>query len=328
MTVIQRFDVATTFEVQARPGLEVLGFADATHPHIPVRKPYVFRNELLRDILAYLHDCGGDGLFLAGPTGSGKTSLVAQVAARLNWPVQSVTCHGRMELHALIGQFVIAKGETVFVHGPLAVAARDGHILILNESDLMDPSELAGLNDIIEGQPLVIPENGGEVIRPHPKFRVFATGNSAGAGDGSGLYQGVLRQNLAFMDRFRVIHVGYPDPEIEKEVVKRAVPKLAEQIIDKMVVVAGEIRRLFMGAGAEGGPELTVTMSTRTLVRWATLSLAFKGAPKAIEYALTQALTARAEPEQKEAIHRIAEDVLGQQLWDPEEWKRVNGVAP
>ena len=96
-TATQRFDVAQTFGVQARPGLEVLGFADETHPQIPVRRPYVFRNAILRDILAFLHEAGGDGMFLAGPTGSGKTSLIAQVAARLSWPVQSVTCHGRME---------------------------------------------------------------------------------------------------------------------------------------------------------------------------------------------------------------------------------------
>jgi len=306
----QRFDVSTTFGVKARPGLEVVGYADDTHPQIPVKCNYVFRNDLLRDVLAYLHDAAGDGMFLTGPTGAGKTSLITQIAARLHWPVQSVTCHGRMELNALIGQFVLVNGSTQYVHGPLAVAARDGHLLILNESDLMDPSELAGLNDIIEGQPLVIAENGGEVIKPHPKFRVFATGNSAGAGDGSGLYQGVLRQNLAFMDRFRVIHVGYPDAELEKQVVLAAVPKMPAEIVEKMILVAQEIRRLFMGSDSEAG-ELTVTMSTRTLVRWATLSLTFKGAPNVFAYALEQALTARAEPEQREAIHRIAADVFG-----------------
>jgi len=307
----QRFDVATTFGVKARPGLEVVGYADDSHPQIPLRQDaYVFRNDLLRDVLAYLHDAGGDGLFLTGPTGSGKTSLITQVASRLNWPVQSVTCHGRMELHALVGQFVLVNGTTQFIHGPLAVAAREGHLLILNESDLMDPSELAGLNDIIEGQPLVIAENGGEVIRPHPRFRVFATGNSSGSGDGSGLYQGVLRQNLAFMDRFRVIHVGYPDPDVEKHVVSAAVPRMPAEIIDKMLLVASEIRRLFMGSDSDA-PELTVTMSTRTLVRWATLALTFKGAPNVFHYALQQALTARAEPEQREAIHRIAADIFG-----------------
>ncbi len=306
----QRFNVAATFGVPARVDMEVIGFADDQHPQIPVRKEYVFRRELLRDVLAYLVASEGDGMFLTGPTGAGKTSLLTQVASRLQWPVQSVTCHGRMELHALVGQFVLVQGETRFVHGPLAVAARDGHLLILNESDLMDPSELAGLNDIIEGQPLVIPENGGEVIRPHPKFRVFATGNSAGAGDGSGLYQGVLRQNLAFMDRFRVVQVDYPEPDLEKAVLAAQVPKLPEPIAEKMIAVAGEIRRLFVGSG-EGTAELTVTMSTRTLVRWGKLALTFKGAPKVFEYALTQALTARAEPEQREAIHRIGADVFG-----------------
>ena len=69
---LQRFDVANTFGVQARPGLEVQGFADDTHPQIPVRKPYIFRSELLRDVLAYLHDAGGDGMFLHGPTGRAK----------------------------------------------------------------------------------------------------------------------------------------------------------------------------------------------------------------------------------------------------------------
>ena len=58
------------------------------------------------------------------------------------------------------------------------------------------------------------------------------------------------------------IHVGYPEPELEKQVILAAVPKIPETIVDKMLAVAGEIRRLFMGNGAEGGPELTVTMST------------------------------------------------------------------
>jgi cobaltochelatase CobS len=184
-------------------------------------------------------------------------------------------------------------------------------MLILNESDLVDPAELAGLNDIIEGQPLVIPENGGEVIRPHPMFRVFATGNSAGGGDGSGLYQGVLRQNLAFMDRFRVVYVGYPEPDVENQVIRQAVPSVNDTIIKNMITVAGDIRRLFMGDGTGDEPELTLTMSTRTLVRWASLSRTFKGAPNVFEYALDQALTARAEPEQREAIHRIAAGVFG-----------------
>jgi len=208
---------------------------------------------------------------------------------------------------------VLIDGSTRFVHGPLAVALREGHLLLLNEIDLMDPAELAGLNDVIEGQPLVIAQNGGEVIRPHPKFRVFATGNSAGAGDTTGLYQGVLRQNLAFLDRFRVLPVGYLEPEVELGVLAGAVPSLPPEVGEKLIAVANEVRRLFVGEG-ESTAQLTITLSTRTLVRWARLALTFRGAPQPIRFALEQALTARADPDQREAIHRVAADVMGD-LW-------------
>jgi cobaltochelatase CobS len=320
MPTTQRFDVAAAFGVKAPRGLEIEGYSDETHPKVPPVQPYVFRQGL-NAVLAFLRDAGGDALLLTGPTGAGKTSLIRQVAARLYWPVQEVTCHGRMEFADLLGGFQLRQGETRFVHGPLAVAAREGHLLILNEIDLMDPAELAGLNDIVEGAPLVIAQNGGEVIRPHRKFRVIATGNSAGAGDSTGLYQGVLRQNLAFLDRFRVLQVSYPDPESELSLLDQLVPDLPTEIARKLIVVANEVRRLFLGeSGSDPGSEmnsageLTLTLSTRTLVRWARLTVTFKGAPNPLAYALEQALTARAAAEERTAIHRIAADVLGP-LW-------------
>jgi cobaltochelatase CobS len=316
-TQTKKFQIGQTFGIQAPATMMVEGFEDDQHPSIPAKKEYLFRNEHLRDVLAFLANPLGDALYLTGPTGSGKTSLICQVASRLNWPVHQVTCHGRLELNDLIGQFMLVNGSMSFVHGPLAKAVRDGHLLILNEIDLMDPSELAGLNDIIEGQPLMIPQNGGEVIKPHPKFRLIATGNSAGQGDQSGLYQGVMQQNLAFLDRFRLMEVGYPEASVEKDILKSVlasmgipVDSVMEALTENMIKVANEIRKLFIG-GADGSGELSVTMSTRTLVRWTNLMIAYKRAPNALAYSLDRALTLRAEPAQREAIHRIAQDVFG-----------------
>ena len=80
---------------------------------------------------------------------------------------------------------------------------------------------------------LSIPQTG-ETVRPHDKFRLVATGNSAGGGDRSGLYQGVLRQNLALLDRFRLMEVGYPEPAEEMQLLAGAVPTIPRSLSSKM----------------------------------------------------------------------------------------------
>ncbi|MFW8217024.1 AAA family ATPase, partial [Klebsiella pneumoniae] len=132
-------------------------------------------------------------------------------------------------------------------YGPLAVAMREGHLLLINEVDLADPAELAGLNDVLEGRPLVIAQNGGEIIKPHPMFRVVVTGNSTGSGDASGLYQGGMMQNLAAMDRYRFTKVGYADEEAELSILGRVTPKLPENVRKGMVRIANQVRKLFLG---------------------------------------------------------------------------------
>ena len=306
-----RMSVRDTFglsDVDARYG--ITGLTDIGDPYVPADHPdYVFRSGPLKDLLEFLERPNGDALFITGPTGSGKTSLVMETAARLHWPVQSLTMTGRTEFAELRGQFVLCSREpgqppqTLFRYGPLAKAMKRGHILLINELDLADPAELSGLNDVLEGRPLVITENGGEIIKPHPRFRVIATGNSAGAGDSSGLYQGIQTQNLAAMDRYRMTVVDYPDEEVERMILKKAVPGLSDSVIEIMLNVAKRIRKSFVGE--DGSGTLSLTLSTRTLVRWANLTVRAKAmgsSNSALRYAFDRALAYRARPEEREAL--------------------------
>ena len=300
------------------PGMLLTGYADETNPAIPNRNDdYIFRKEVLRSVIAFLQRPNGDALFISGPTGSGKTSVVTEVAARLNWPVEQITLNGRFEFSQLKGQFVVvspAPGEApvmTFMYGPLAKAMKHGEILLLNEIDLADPAELAGLNDVLEGRPLVIPENGGEIIRPHPMFRVVATANSFGNGDATGLYQGVQQQNLAALDRYRLLEVDYASPYAEETVLRKALSKNIEPMIPLMVKLANDIRALFKGDDDPMTRRLSVTMSTRTLIRWGKLAEVFRGAPNVMKFSLEQALLLRADPADQQTINALGKAVFG-----------------
>ncbi len=314
----QSYSVRDTFNLDVPAEFKTVGFLDAQNPHLPKRNDdYVFRRETMRDILTFLDDPDGDGMFFAGFMGAGKTTLPYQVATRLNWPVQSFTAHNRMEFDDLVGTWKMVNGSMEFLYGNLAVAMRDGHLFVMNEIDRADPGQLAGLHDVLEGHPLVIATNGGEVINAHENFRFIATGNSVGSGDSTGLHQGVVPLDIAFMDRFRLVKVDYPSPDIEEAILEKKLPELPEDTRTKMIRVANLIRALFVG-GDEVATPLTITMSTRTLCRWAKLTVVFRNAPNALSYALNQSLLAKAEPEQAIAIQQIAKDVFGS-TWSQEE---------
>lgn len=315
----QGVSIAKTFGMSDVPA-EILttAFADNTHPLIPQsEESYVFRRELIRDILAFLDNPRGDGLYFAGHYGSGKTSLPMQIAARLNWPTQTADGNEEFNVEDLLGRPDLQNGSGTFIYGSLAKAMKEGHIFVFNEIDTVPGGRLTAIHDVLEGRPLVLHANGGEVIKPHPNFRLIATGNSIGNGDTTGSYQGVNVMNIAFMDRFRVVNVDYPDEAIDRMILSKIASDLPETIRNKMVETANEIRRLFVG-GDNVDTTLTITMSTRALTRWAYLTLDFRNAPQPVMYALEQSLTSKAEPEQREAIHELAKakfgDILDQSI--------------
>ena len=96
-------------KIEMPKSLQILGFSDDKNPAVPkAHENYVFRREVLRDLLGFLRKPNHDALFITGPTGSGKTSAVLETCARLNWPVQSLTLSSRFEFAQLTGHFTFA----------------------------------------------------------------------------------------------------------------------------------------------------------------------------------------------------------------------------
>lgn len=292
---------------------------ESDHPHIQYvwpKKGYRFREGLLKPFMNWLYAPCGDSCMLVGPTGSGKSSLVEQVTARLYWPCVTVSAHSRMEIPELTGYNlpvtdpVSGDLNTKFVDGPLTMAMRHGFVFVLDEYDTLDPAVTVGLHAVMEGRPLVIAENGGEVIHPHPNFRFVACGNTSGQGDENGNYAATMQQNLASLDRFRVFEVSYLKEDDEVAMVIEALPSLPEDMAKKMVKVANSVRNQHMGLG---GNYLSVTLSTRTVLRWARISCGYVqvGVKNPTQEALNESLLNRCDKTQKIAISKIAQSVFG-----------------
>ena len=187
------------------------------HPGIPAKiEGYHFRPELV-DSLAYALTVN-ERIYLSGHTGTGKSSLVDQVAAYLNWPVVRVNFDSEISRMDLIGREVLTQedGTTVskFVDGILPTAMQQPCVLLLDEIDFVRPDVAYVLQRLLETDgELVITEDGGRRVKPHPLFRIVATGNTKGQGDETGHYTGARTQSAAFLDRFCVwADVPYLDP--------------------------------------------------------------------------------------------------------------------
>ena len=293
-------------------GKKINGYASPCS-FTPTINPEYLYHESSRDVIVWFMD-SSDPFYLFGPAGSGKTSLIKQLATKLNYPVFSLTGHSRLEFPDMVGHLTVDNGNMVFQYGPLALAMKYGGLFLLDEIDLLDPATAAGLNGMLDGDPLCIPENGSETINPHPLFRFAATANTNGGSDETGLYQGTLRQNLAFMDRFWLCEINYPTPEAEESLLALKAKGLPKDIRKKMVEYANEVRKLFMGESTDFNDTIEVTFSTRTLIRWADLTARFQPLAnqgiQPVTYALDRAFGYRATRETRSFLYELAQRIF------------------
>lgn len=314
MKDIRTFEASALFP-DCPPGATLKGWSSPS-PYTPKKDPHYVLPPWAQDIVVWLlYD--REPLYLFGPTGCGKTSCIKQVVQELNYPVYEVTGHNRLEFPEMVGHHTVSHGSMHYEYGPLAQAMRDGGLFLLNEIDLLDPGTAAGLNSVLDGYPLTIPENNGELIMPHPMFKFAATANSNGGSDHTGLYQGVLRQNIAFMDRFVLVEGSYMEEKQELLILKNHVgDQIPEETLVQMLRFAAAVRRLFLGDNAEEmDVTIEITFSTRTLIRWALLILQYRAqgreADDPIACALDRALGFRASLPSRMTIRELLQRIFG-----------------
>jgi len=269
-------NVAKTFGINAPKELEIP--AGPGGKEVPeLNKNHVFRERLLGDFIGH-YLMTEEPLYLVGPTGSGKTTFVLQVAARLNMPVFYTTGKNEDAYSRWVGSMGLVDGDTVFNYGPLPLAMLTGGWFVVDEGDITPPDQLAELNNILAGGVLTIDDNGGEIIRPKAGFRVVFCGNTTGQdATQQAAYLGTKQQNAATLSRFTFLKVPYPEPEEEMRILQRVTTQLGEEDISTMVEIAGAARLAAENAAVQFG----AAFSTRILVRWARYTETFRNAAKA-----------------------------------------------
>jgi cobaltochelatase CobS len=278
---------------------------------------YVHVHDFIREYRSWHDNPGEMGFMIVGPTGCGKTTSVLAVNAKLNIPTLIVNCHGDMSMYELKGsmQFVTDPNSNQSVMkyklGPLALAFKYGFTVVLDEFNLQDPDLNAGLNEIVRGKVLYI-EQTGEIIKRHPMFRIIASGNDWGRGDGESRNVGMKMQNAAFLNRWWKFKATYPNSDVEEEILATKLPKLNKELIAGMVKVANFIRPAIRGVGNdEASTVLDVDFSTRTLIEWGDKSLRFYKTKNPLKNGLEIVLLRGCNRDECEVIERACLDVLG-----------------
>ena len=270
----------------------VYDYGGKKHADVPEIDPdYEFDMKVLGPLLWGL--VNNKPVYIQGHTGTGKTSIVHQVAARLGWPIVRVNMDSEMSRMDFIGRDVLTQenGTTVskFVEGILPQAMQQGCILEADEVDFGRSDIMYAFQSVLEnGGSLRITEDGGRVIQPHDMFRIVATANTKGQGDETGCYQGARVQSQAFLDRFQVwVTQEYLNPEKEHKIIKKKVPAIGEKPLTQLIRVAGEIRKAFMQG------EVLTTVSPRGLETCAMYFTALGGTDDNLKDAVRHCISGR-----------------------------------
>ncbi|MAF57991.1 cobaltochelatase subunit CobS [Ponticaulis sp.] len=207
-------------------------------------------------------------VMVQGYHGTGKSTHIEQVAARLNWPLIRVNLDSHVSRIDLVGKdaIVLKDGQQVteFREGILPWALQRPVAIVFDEYDAGRPDVMFVIQRILEASGRLTLLDQNRVIAPNPFFRLFATTNTVGLGDTTGLYHGTQQLNQGQMDRWSIVTtLNYLDHDAEVEIVSSKLPNFSKEDLDKMVRLADLTRNAFMNG------DLSTVMSPRTVITWA-----------------------------------------------------------
>ena len=301
-------------------------FARRTLHVPPIDSAYRFDPSTTMAILSAFAD--NRRLIVQGRHGTGKSTHIEQVAARLNWPLVRVNLDSHISRIDLIGKDAIVLRDglqvTEYREGILPWAYQRPVALTFDEYDAGRPDVMFVIQRVLEAEGRLTILDQNKVLRPHPLFRLFATANTVGLGDASGLYHGTQQLNQAQLDRWNIIaRLDYLEEEEEAAVVLSKAPWMATEegrkLVLQMVRTAEQTR-----TGFEAGDVSTV-MSPRTVISWAENYRLFRD----LEYAFETTFLNRCDEAERPIVAEYYQRAIGRSLDRAARspWRRVNEDA-
>lgn len=284
--------------------IEVLGSSEWDMQIPDIDDNYIFNIDILKTMLMGI--ALNIPTYLWGHAGTGKSTIIEQISCRTRRPMIRVQHTGSTEESHIIGQMVAdMESGTKWSPGPLPLAMKYGFIYLADEYDFAYPQVLAVYQAVLEGKALVIKEAPADsewrVVHPHPNFRFFATGNTNGSGDTTGLYQGTNMQNAANYERFGIVEeMPYMSAKQEAAVVA-AQAGIALDDAEKLVSFASLVRNAF------DARQIRATCGPRVLINAGRVAVAKASFLKGLHNAFLNRLS----PKDKEICLGLAQRILG-----------------
>ena len=304
-----KISVKQTFGIES--DMEVDAFSKKSEFVPELDKDYIFDKDTTIAILSGFNF--NKRVMVQGFHGTGKSTHITQIAARLNWPCVRVNLDSHISRIDLMGKdsIVVKDGKqiTEFKEGILPWSIQNPVALIFDEYDAMRPDVAFLLTKVLEAEGGLTLLEKNKVIKPNNFFRLFATANTVGLGDTKGIYSGVNQINAAQMDRWNILtSLNYLSLEKEMEIVlaknKDFNNTKGKEKVANMIKVASLTRKGFIAG------DISTVMSPRTVIFWCQNTLIFKD----ISYAFRVTLLNKCDDSEKNIIEEYYQRCFGEEL--------------